>query len=129
MQREGQVALVTGAGSGIGCAFARGFDAEGCAVGIAEIDGTKADDGAAELKSIGDQSIALTTDVSQTAGVDAMVDQTVEKLGRLDIMVNNAGKYARNLVVDMSDEQWDGIIAVNLRGTFLCSRAALRHMV
>ena len=129
MQLEGKVAVVTGAGSGIGRAIARGFAAEGCAVAIAEIDGTKAEDVAAELKSIGAQSIALTTDVSQTAGVDAMVDQTVGKFGRLDIMVNNAGKYARNLVVDMTDEQWDGIIAVNLRGTFLCSRAALRHMV
>jgi 3-oxoacyl-[acyl-carrier protein] reductase len=129
VQLEGKVALVTGAGSGIGRAIALGLALEGAAVAIADIDGARAEAVAAELESAGARSIALATDVSQTADVNAMVDRAVDEFSRLDIMVNNAGKYARNLVVDMTDEQWDGVIAVNLRGTFLCSRAALRHMV
>jgi 3-oxoacyl-[acyl-carrier protein] reductase len=126
---EGKVAIVTGAGSGIGRAMAFGLAGEGCAVAIADIDSTKARAVAAELESTGARSIALTTDVSQTAHVDTMVEKAVDQVGRLDIIVNNAGKYARSVVAEMSDEQWDGVIAVNVRGTFLCSRAALRHMI
>jgi 3-oxoacyl-[acyl-carrier protein] reductase len=129
MQLEGKVAIVTGAGSGIGRAIATGLAAEGCSIAIADIDGTKAEAVAAELHSTGAQSIALTANVAQTAEVDAMVEKAVDLLGGLDIIVNNAGKYTRSVVAEMSDEQWDGVIAVNLRGTFLCSRAALRHML
>jgi len=128
-QPAGKVAIVTGGGSGIGRAIALGLAREGAAVAIADIDGEKARAVAAEVEAADGRAIGMAKDISQTAAVDAMVEATVQRLGRLDIMVNNAGKYARNLVVDMADEQWDGVIAVNLRGTFLCSRAALRHMI
>jgi len=129
VQLENKVAIVTGGGSGIGRAIALGLAREGAAVAVTDIDGEKARAVALEIETAGGRAIGMTTDVSQTAAVDAMVEETVQRLGRLDIMVNNAGKYARNFVVDMTDEQWDVVIAVNLRGTFLCSRAALRHMI
>ena len=97
---EGKVAIITGAGSGIGSAIATGLAAQGCSVAIADIDGAKAEAVAVELESTGAPSIELATDVSQTAGVDTMVEEAVAQFGRLDIMINNAGKYARSVVAE-----------------------------
>jgi len=129
LQLDSKVAIVTGAGSGIGRAVALGLAAEGAAVTVSDIDGDRAGAVAAEIEAAGGKAAGIAADVSQTAQVDAMVEGAVRQFGGLDIMVNNAGRAAWNFVADMTDEQWDGVIAVNLRGTFLCSRAALRHMV
>lgn len=122
-----KVAIVTGGGSGIGRAIALGLAHEGASVAVADIDGQRAEAIAEEIGT--GEGIGLAVDVSQTEQVDAMVEQTVKRFGRLDIIVNNAGRAARGFVGEMDDETWDGVIAVNLRGTFLCSRAAVRHMI
>ena len=127
-QLAGKVAIVTGGGSGIGRAIALGLAKEGASVAVADIDGQRADAVAAEIEETG-EAIGLAVDVSRPDQVEVMVEHTVERLDRLDIIVNNAGRAARGFVGEMDDETWDDVIAVNLRGTFLCSRAALRHMI
>ena len=128
MQLEGRVAIVTGAGSGIGRAIALGLAREGASVAVADVDGGKADAVAREIEANGDAAIGIAADVANTEQVNAMVEEAVKRFGRLDILVNNAGRAARGFVGQMTDEDWDAVIAVNLRGTFLCSRAALPHM-
>jgi NAD(P)-dependent dehydrogenase (short-subunit alcohol dehydrogenase family) len=125
-QLESKVAVATGAGSGIGRAIALGFAAEGASVVIADVNFDGAEAVAAE---IGAQALAVKCDVSQTPDVDAMVDAAVERFGRLDVLVNNAGRARGGPVSRMSDEDWDSVFAVNVRGTFLCSRAALSLMI
>jgi 3-oxoacyl-[acyl-carrier protein] reductase len=129
MQLEEKVAIVTGAGSGIGRAISLGLAAEGALVAIADIDGRKADAVTREVEAVGSHAIGISVDISNTNDVNAMVDETVKRMGRLDILINNAGRAARGFVGQMSDEDWDAVIAVNLRGTYLCSRAALAHMI
>jgi 3-oxoacyl-[acyl-carrier protein] reductase len=129
MQLEGKVAIVTGAGSGIGRAIAHRLSREGASLVIADIAEERAQEAASELEAAGSQALAVRTDVSQTADADAMVAAAVKRFGRLDILVNNAGRATRGFVAEMTDEDWDAVIAVNLRGTFLCSRAALNHMI
>ena len=129
MRLGDRVAIVTGGASGIGRAIALGLAAEGAAVAVSDIDGVRATAVASEIQDSGGQAAAIACDVSQTEQVDAMVDATVKRFGRIDILVNNAGRAARGFVADLSDEAWDSVIAVNVRGTFLCSRAVLRHMI
>jgi len=129
MQMEGRVAIITGAGSGIGRAIALGLAGEGAAVAVADIELDRAQEVAVEIEAAGGRAIAVASDVSQTAQVDAMVDETEKRFGRLDILVNNAGRAARGWVTTMTDEDWDAVMATNVRGTFLCSRAALQHMI
>jgi NAD(P)-dependent dehydrogenase (short-subunit alcohol dehydrogenase family) len=128
-QLAGKVAIVTGAGSGIGRAIAIGLAGEGASVAIADIDGRTADAVAREIEANGGEALGLAVDVANTDQVDAMVVDAVKRFGRLDILVNNAGRAAGGWVTNMTDETWDGVFAVNVRGTFACSRAALRHMI
>jgi NAD(P)-dependent dehydrogenase (short-subunit alcohol dehydrogenase family) len=125
-QLADKVAIVTGGGSGIGRAIALGLAREGARVCVSDIDGARAERVAAE---IGATATAVPCDVSDSAQVDAMVNAAATSLGRLDILVNNAGRAQRGFVADLTNEQWDSVFAVNMRGTFLCSRAALRHMI
>jgi NAD(P)-dependent dehydrogenase (short-subunit alcohol dehydrogenase family) len=127
-QLTGKVAIVTGGGSGIGRAIALGLARDGASIAVVDIDGQRANAVADETSEVSD-AIGIAADVSSTEQVDAMVDETVERFGRLDIVANNAGRAARGWVGEMPDDTWDAVVAVNLRGTFLCSRAALRHMI
>ena len=129
MQLSGSVAIVTGAGSGIGRAIAIGLAGEGASMVVADIDGDRALAVTAELEESGAQALAVAVDVAQSEQVDAMISVAVDHFGRLDILINNAGRAARGFVSEMADQAWDSVIGVNLRGTFLCSRAAVRYMV
>ncbi len=128
-QLRDKIAIVTGAGSGIGRAIALGFGTGALEVGDDDDRPLSAEAVAAEIDATGGSAIGFATDVSVTSGVDAMVDRTVDQYGRLDVLVNNAGRAGRGWVTNMTDETWDGVFAVNVRGTFACSRAALRHMI
>jgi NAD(P)-dependent dehydrogenase (short-subunit alcohol dehydrogenase family) len=128
-QLKNKIAIVTGGGAGIGRAIALGFAGEGASVAVTDLEGTRAEAVADEIFSRGGAAVGFATDVSVTEQVDAMVQRTVDHFGRLDILVNNAGRPGGGWVTNMTDETWDGVFAVNVRGTFACSRAALKHMI
>lgn len=129
---EGLVALVTGAGSGIGAASARLFAAEGAKVAVADIDGDKAATVAAEIAGAGADvdAFGLAVDVADEESVASMVGAVVERYGRLDCAHNNAGVSSPPFAtVDISLAEWNRMISINLTGVFLCVRAELDVMV
>ncbi|MEE3853046.1 3-oxoacyl-ACP reductase family protein [Gordonia sp. LSe1-13] len=120
---EGKVAIVTGAGRGLGRAMAQALVGEGAAVTVASRTGSELDSFVAEVKSGGGQALACPTDITDEASVVRMVEATVETFGRVDILVNNSGIVSTTPLVDQTAEDWDRVIATNLRGTFLATRA------
>jgi 3-oxoacyl-[acyl-carrier protein] reductase len=126
---KGKVALVTGACSGIGNSIATLFAAEGAAVGIIDLDTAKAEATAAELAARhGVAAAGAAGDVSDEAAVEAAIARIVGALGEIDILVNNAGIDTTHTIEGMATEMWDRMLAVHLRGTFLCTRAVLPAM-
>src|SRR5215470_4980781 len=128
MRLEGRVALVTGAGSGIGEATARRFAREGATVVVNDIDVEMARPVVAGLQHGGARALAVAADVTKRADVEAMVHRVVGEFGRLDVLVNNAGINRDAMSYKMTEEQWDQVLTVNLKGTFLCAQAALGRM-
>ena len=129
MDLAGKVAIVTGAGKGLGWAIAERLARDGAKVVIAEIDWGSAQEKAAVLRQRKGESLALRVDVSRWPEVQKMVTETVEKFGRIDILVNNAGILGPALTTaEYPEDQWDEVIAVNLKGTFLCCKAVLAVM-
>ena len=116
---DGKVAIVTGASRGIGAAIVKRLADEGAQVVAC----------ARSIESCGGAALCLKVDVSDSAEVDACVKTTVEKFGRVDILVNNAGITKDGLLMRMSDEDWDAVLNVNLKGTFLFTRAVSRPMM
>ena len=124
-----KVALVTGASRGIGRAIALRLAADGASVAICARNLAEAEVVADELTAAGVRSFAQSTDVSVGAQVDALIKRTIEELGSLDILVNNAGITRDNLLMRMSEEDWDAVIDVNLKGAFNTCKAAVRPML
>jgi NAD(P)-dependent dehydrogenase (short-subunit alcohol dehydrogenase family) len=127
---EGRVAVVTGAASGIGKAIAIAFAREGASIVVAD----KSDEAAAgavleALAEIGAEVLFVQTDVSDETSVNQMAAKALEQFGRVDILVNNAGIFTESLLEDMPIADWDRVLGVNLRGTFLCSRALVGQML
>jgi NAD(P)-dependent dehydrogenase (short-subunit alcohol dehydrogenase family) len=126
---NGQVALVTGASSGMGLAAAHAFAQAGAAVVLADIKAEAVEAAAQELVAAGHEAIAVTCDVSDDAQVAAMVDRTVAQFGRLDAAFNNAGVMARIApTAESTREEWDRVIGINLRGVWSCMKHELRQM-
>jgi glucose 1-dehydrogenase len=126
---SGKVALVTGAGGGIGGAGAEGLAREGAAVLCTDIDIASAEATAGRIRAVGGQAAALALDVRERAAVDAAVAVAVSQFGRLDILVECAGISHRGNFLDLDPETWDRILAVNLTGMFHLGQAAARQMV
>jgi NAD(P)-dependent dehydrogenase (short-subunit alcohol dehydrogenase family) len=141
MKLEGKVAIVTGGARGNGFAAAKLMAQEGADIVIADICedistvpyalSTVESMGKAvdEIKKLGRQAVGIKCDVRQAADVQAMVQQTLDTFGKIDILVNNAGTATLEAVVDMSEESWDDMIDVHLKGTFLCSKYVVPHMI
>jgi len=133
MLLENRVAIVTGGAKGMGRAIAEGFAKEGARVTIADLDMAGAEDTVRAIEAAGGQALAVTCDVSKSDQVKAMVDATVAKFGKLDILVNNAGgvigKHGKPTNLEaLTEEAWDTVVDVNLKGIFLCCKEAVPHM-
>jgi 3-oxoacyl-[acyl-carrier protein] reductase len=126
---EGRVAFITGAGRGIGAATALRMAEEGARVALADVDTEGCQQVAAELDRLGSEGLVVPCNVADSAMVKDTVDKTASHFGRLDILVNNAGVVRDNLLFKMSEEDWDTVMNVHLKGAFLCSRAAQKYMV
>jgi 3-oxoacyl-[acyl-carrier protein] reductase len=127
---SGKTALVTGASRGIGAAIARKLASQGAAVAI-NYAGSEAAANAivAEIEAAGGRAVAIQADVANAEAANRLFDTTIEALGGLDIVVNNAGITRDGLVVRMSDEDWNAVIDTNLTGVFNVTRAAARHLM
>lgn len=128
MQLDGKVAIVTGSGRGLGLAYAKELARRGAAVVVNDVDREAAESARAELEGLGAKSVAVAAPVGPTETADALVAAAVDELGGLDIVVTNAGVLRDTVLWKMSDEDFDLVINVHLRGTFTTVRAAASHM-
>jgi acetoin reductase-like protein len=126
---EGKVAIVTGAGRGIGRAIALRLAQEGASVTVADLDEANAQTVAAEIAAAAGQAHVLRVDVTQKDDVEQMVEKTVDRFGRLDIQINNAGIGLVAPLMDTDEAAWDAQMNVNAKGVLLCSQAAARQMI
>jgi NAD(P)-dependent dehydrogenase (short-subunit alcohol dehydrogenase family) len=127
---EGKVALVTGAGSGIGRASALAFSREGARVVVADVDAAGGEETAALIKRAGGEALFVQSDVSRDAAVAALIERAVSAFGRLDYAHNNAGILgARAMTADCTEEEWDRVVATNLKGIWLCMRYEIPRLL
>ncbi|MFA6633105.1 MAG: beta-ketoacyl-ACP reductase, partial [Kiritimatiellia bacterium] len=126
---EGKVAVVTGAARGIGQAIAQRLAQEGADVVICDLQAEWLAETAGIVEGLGRKALPLAVDVGDSEAVNACINEVVKVFGKVDIMVNNAGITKDTLLVRMSDDDWDAVLRVNLKGTFLFSRAVAKHMM
>lgn len=128
MELLGKVALVTGGGQGIGRSVALMLARHGSDVAVSDVNVEMAQSTIEEIEKIGRRALAVEANVARFEDGERMVRETVDSLGRIDILVNNAGITRDGLMLRMSEEDWDLVLDVNLKGAFNCTRAAVRHM-
>ncbi|WP_428963766.1 3-oxoacyl-ACP reductase FabG [Micromonospora fluostatini] len=129
MSEEPRVAIVTGAARGIGAATARRLAADGLTVAVVDIEESATKETVDAITAAGGRGIGVGADVADRAQVEAAVDRVAAEVGAPTVLVNNAGVLRDNLLFKMTDADWDTVLAVHLRGAFLFSQAAQRHMV
>jgi 3-oxoacyl-[acyl-carrier protein] reductase len=126
---DGRVAIVTGAGRGIGAAEAIKLAQEGANVAVLDLSAEAGQDTVMAIRDVGQKAIAVACDVSSSKQVGAAFEEVANHFGRIDILVNNAGLLRDNLLFKMSEDDWDKVIDVHLKGSFLCSQAVQQYMV
>lgn len=129
MRLKDKVSIVTGSGRGIGRGIALQFAKEGSNIVVADVKEDLARRTTEEIEAVGRQALPLKVDVRVNSEVDAVVNETLKKFGRVDVLVNVAGVLTVAPIVELSEEDWDFIMEVNIKGTFLCSRAVARQMI
>jgi len=129
MDLDGQIAIVTGAGRGIGRATALELARMGADIVVAELDRAGADRTASEVKGLGRRVLIVPTDVTSRADLQAMADRARGEFGRIDVLVNNAGIYRAALPLDVTEEHWDAVLDVNAKAVFFASQAVLPAMI
>ncbi len=130
MRLKNKVALITGSSRGVGRAVALAFAKEGAKVVVNYSSSEKAAMEVVEkIKEMGSDAIAVKADVAKKSDVEALVNAGIEKFGRIDILVNNAGFTRPALLINMTEEQWDAVVDIHMKGTFLCSQAVAKHMI
>ncbi len=125
---DGRVAVVTGAGRGIGAAEAIKMAQEGAKIAVLDLSAEAGQDTVHAIKDVGSEAIAIACDVSSSKQVGAAFEEVHNHFGRIDILVNNAGLLRDNLLFKMSEDDWDKVLDVHLKGSFLCTQAAQKYM-
>lgn len=128
MKLKGKVALVTGAAQGIGKAIALLLARNGADIVVSDINLEKAEETAREIQGTGQKAMTIKVDVVNSEEVERMVQAIMERFGHVDILVNNAGIARDKLILRMTEGDWDMVINVNLKGTFNCTKAVVKHM-
>jgi NAD(P)-dependent dehydrogenase (short-subunit alcohol dehydrogenase family) len=129
MELAGQVAIVTGAGRGIGRATALELARMGADIVVAELDRTGAEKTGGEVQALGRKALVVATDVTKGADLTAMVERTKQQFGRIDILINNAGIYRAAATLDITEEHWDAIMDINAKAVFFATQAVLPAMI
>ena len=129
MKLEGKVALVTGGGTGIGKAITLEYAGEGADVAVSSRNIKNLEDVCKEIEDMGRRSLAVAADVCIKAQVDSMVNDVINKFGRIDILVNNSGTSRMMPIIEFTEDDWDTVIDTNMKGVFLCTQAVAKHMV
>ena len=130
MNLNGKVAIVTGAGQGIGRGIALQFARAGASLAVVDLDAARAETVTKEIEDLGHSAIAIQADVTDFGQVKRMVEQTLEAFHQIDILVNNAGITGRTLpLTQLEVSDWDEVMDVNLRAVFLCCKAVIDHMI
>ena len=128
MELKTKVALITGAAQGIGKAVTLVLARHGADVVVADVNIEKAQETAREVEALGRAAMAVRVDVTRLEDVEKMVEAAVQRFGKIDILINNAGIARDKLILRMTEEDWDTVLNVNLKGTFNCTKAVIKHM-